>query len=103
MNKIFMKVSDEDAKVLSDSIVETEACRGLYDEAIKQAQFSPEAMKFIMDYYMHNLKVHKTLWRELLIKYIGEAEAAKLINILRFDVVKKVIFQIEVEGCALCK
>ena len=97
------KVNDEDARKLCESITETEACRELYQAAVRQADVLPDALKMVLDYYMHCLKEHKALWREILIKYIGEDEAAKLYNILRFDPVKKVIFRLEIEGCALCK
>lgn len=103
MSTILCKVSDEDAKKLTDTIVEVEACRELYENASRRIDCPPPALKLILDYYMHSLKVHKTLWRELLVKYVGEDEASKFYNILRFDTVKKVIFKLEIEGCSLCQ
>jgi hypothetical protein len=98
-----IKVSDADAKKLTDTIVEAEASRELYEAAIKRVDCVPEALKVILDYYMHALKVHKALWREILVQYMGEDEATRLYKILRFDTVKKVIFQLDIKGCALCK
>jgi hypothetical protein len=103
MNKILAKVSEEDAKELNDSIVETEACRELYQEATKRVDCPPEALRYVLDYYMQCLKVHKALWRRILVDYVGEETASTLYNILRFDTIKNVIFQIEIEGCKICK
>lgn len=103
MNKILCKITDEDAAKLTDTIVEVEACRELYNKATNHIDYQPLALKVILDYYMHSLKVHKGLWRELLVKYIGEDETSQFYNILRFDTVQKVIFKIEVEGCTLCQ
>ena len=103
MSRILCKVSDEDAKKLIDTIIEVEACKELYDESMKRVDVVPVALKTILDYYMYTLKIHKTLWMELLVKYIGEDDATMYLKILRFNRVKKVIFQLEIEGCALCK
>jgi len=91
MNTILCKVSGEDAKNLYDTIVEVEACRELYDTAKGKADCTPFAFKSIMDYFMQSLKVHKTLWKDLVIKYLGEDVAD--FDLLRFDPVKKVIFR----------
>jgi hypothetical protein len=103
MNMIMVKVLDEDAKKLTDTIIEVEACRELHEEAMKRADYNGLSVKIELDYYMECLKVHKALWREILVKYIGEEDASMMFNILRFDTVKKVIFQIEIEGCSLCQ
>jgi len=103
MNKILCKISDEDAKRLTDTIIEVEMCKQTFDESTKKVDYSADALRMIFDYYIHSLKVHKNLWVELLIKYIGEEETSTMFYVLRFDTVKKVIFQMEIEGCALCK
>lgn len=103
MNKILCKVEDGDAKILNDSIVEVEACREFYQSSIRSVETTPIAMKAILDYYMETLKVHKSLWQRLLVKYVGEDVVAEKYMILRFDPVKCVIFQLNIEGCALCK
>jgi hypothetical protein len=103
MNNILCKMTDEDAIRLTDTIVEVEMCKGLYDEAAKGTDFNPMALKTVFDYYIHSVKIHKALWRELLIKYVGEDKASELFMILRFDTIKKVIFTLDIEGCALCQ
>lgn len=100
--KIFCKVSNEDDKNLYDSIVEVEACRDLYESATKNFDCTPDALKAILDYYMHKLKEHKSLWKDILVKYVGEDQASSMLNILRYDPAKKVIFLPDIEGCALC-
>jgi len=94
-----IKVDREDALRLCDSITETEASRELYEEATKRADCTPEAVKVIMDYFMHCLKEHKALWRDMLVKYVGENAASEKYNVLRFDKIKWVIF--EVASCRL--
>ena len=103
MSKILCKVTDEDAIRLTDTIVEVEMCKELYDESARRVDFNPLALKTIFDYYIHSVKVHKALWRELLVKYIGEDKASELFMILRFDTIKKVIFTLDIEGCSLCQ
>jgi len=103
MSEILCKVSDEDAKRLTETIVEVEACNEYYNKAMKQMDCQPIAIKAILDYLMQVLKTHKMLWTELLIKYVGEEDASAMYRILRFDTIKKVIFKIEIEGCSLCK
>lgn len=103
MSKILCKVTDEDAIRLTDTIVEVEMCKGLYDESARRTDFNPLALKTIFDYYIHSVKIHKALWRELLIKYIGEDKVSELLMILRFDTIKKVIFTLDIEGCSLCQ
>jgi hypothetical protein len=103
MNKILCKVTDEDAIRLTNTIVEVEMCKELYDEAAKRTDFNPVALKTVFDYYIHNMKIHKALWSELLIKYIGEDKSSELYRILRFDTIKKVIFTLDIEGCSLCQ
>jgi hypothetical protein len=103
MNEILSKVSDEDAKILNDSIVEVEACIGLFEVAKKKMDCTPMAFKTILEYYMSVLKLHKELWRNILVSYLGEEDASKYYMILRFDPVKKVIFKLNIEGCNICK
>jgi len=103
MNKILCKMAKEDAKKLIDTIVEVETCGELYNSAIKSIDCVPEALKVILEYYMYTLKIHKAMWTDILVKYIGEDETALKLPILRFDRVKEVIFELEIEGCSLCK
>jgi hypothetical protein len=102
MSKILCKISDEDARTLSDSIIEVETAERVRNEAMGRTDCTPEVLRVIMDYHIHALQAHKALWRDILIKYIGEDEASRLYQILRFDMVKNVIFEMEIEGCALC-
>jgi len=102
MNQIFCQTSNEDAKKLNDSIIEVQICDRLYKESVKRIDISPLALKIILDYYLQSLKLHKQLWKELLIKYIGEDDTATFYNILRFDTVKNLIFKMDTEGCSLC-
>ncbi len=66
--RILSKVSKEDARELNNTIIEVEACQGLYKEAMKDLSSSPAALKTLLDYYMHSLKIHKSLWKDILIK-----------------------------------
>lgn len=90
-------VKEKDAKELTDSIVEVEACRELYEEAAKQTNYSPKALKDVLDYYMQALKKHKALWRDILFKYVGEENAMYYRDVYRFDTYKKVIFLAEIK------
>ncbi len=103
MNTILCKISDNDAEVLIGTIIKVEAAAALYEDAVKGADYTPMAFKTVLRYYMEVLKEHKTLWRDLLIKYIGEGDTSKYYDILRFDTIKKVIFKLGIEGCALCE
>jgi len=100
--KIFCKVAYEDDRILYDSIVEVEACQELYNNATRSLDCTPDALKAIFEYYMHCLKEHKRIWKEVLVKYIGEDQASAMFRVLRYDPAKKVIFLPDIEGCALC-
>jgi hypothetical protein len=100
--KIFCKVSDEDDRILYDSIVETEACKELYQNAVKSLECTPDALQAILDYYMHCLKEHKRVWKDMLVKYVGEDQASAIFRAARYDPAKKVVFLPDIEGCALC-
>lgn len=103
MSKMLIKISDEDAKKLYDTVVEVEASKQMYDMSVRQMNVQPLAIKVILDYYMYVLKTHKALWKDTLIKYLGEDAAAEMLMVLRYDPVKKVIFKLEIEGCPLCE
>jgi hypothetical protein len=100
---VFCKMNDDDARKLTNTIVETDAAFDIYQKASKDVGFTPHALKVILDFYMESLKAHKALWRELLVKYIGEEDASKYYKVLRYDTIKKVIFRMEIEGCTLCE
>jgi hypothetical protein len=102
MNQILCKVSDEDAKKLVDTIDEANACKVLFDSAKTKMDCTSQAFKIILEYFKETQKAHWTLWRDLLVKYIGEDDTSKLYNLLKFDAIKKEILKLEVEGCVLC-
>jgi hypothetical protein len=102
MNQRLAKVSEEDARVLNDSIVETEAALQLYKDASREGGFKPDALKTLLEYHLTVLKVHKALWRDILVRYLGQDDAAKYYQVLRFDPIEKVIFKLDIEGCSLC-
>lgn len=90
--KELILVREKDARELTDSIVEVDASRELYEDASKQPNFSPKALKNTLDYFMQALKKHKALWRDILFKYVGEENALQYRDMYRFDTYKKVIF-----------
>lgn len=94
----FVQVKEKDAKELSDSIVEVEAYKELYEKAARQPNYSSAALKDVLDCFMQSLKKHKALWREFLFKYVGEENALYYRDMYKFDVYKKVIFLPESEG-----
>lgn len=102
MSNILCKISDDDAIKLNETIDELQFCEIKYNKAI-QSECPPFVFKEILEYYVFTQKIHKKIWREILIKYVGEDEASKHYNILRFDPVKKAIFKINFEGCNLCR
>ena len=91
-------IKEKDAKELSDSIVEVEACRELYEQAAKQPNYSSVALKDVLEYFIQALKKHKALWREILFKYVGEENTLFYRDMYKFDIYKKVIFLPEIEG-----
>lgn len=102
MSNVLCKVNDDDVLKLNALIDELQLCEIKYNKAIN-SNCPPFAFKEILEYYIHVNKIHKVLWREILIKYIGEEEASKYYNVLRYDPIKKVIFKINISGCNLCK
>jgi hypothetical protein len=90
--KNMIPVKGKDAKELSDTIVEVEACRELYEQALTQPVYSSQALTDVLNRFMQALKVHKALWRELLLKYAGEENALYYRDLYRYDTMKKVIF-----------
>lgn len=94
----FISVKGKDARELSDTIVEVEACRELYEQALLQPDYSRQVVKDLLDRFMQALKVHKALWRDLLIKYAGEENAVYYRDYYRFDMYKRVIFLQGMEG-----
>ncbi len=97
-SKELVPVKEKDARELADTIVEVEACKELYEKAVKQPNYSSHAMKDVLDRFMSALKKHKALWRELLIKYVGEEKAMYYRDVYRYDIFKKVIFLQDMEG-----
>ncbi len=95
-------VKEKDARELTDTIVEVEASKELYEVAIHQANYSPQAFRELLNHYMSVLKKHKAIWKSMLVKYVGEENALFYRDMYRFDVYKKVIFLPENEGCELC-
>jgi hypothetical protein len=85
-------VNERDAKELTDTIVEVEAYRELYDQALREPDYSPNALKDLLDRFMQALKTHKALWRDLLFQYVGEENALYYRDYYRFDTYKQVIF-----------
>lgn len=94
----FIPVKGKDARELSDTIVEVEACRELYEQALTQTNYSSQALKDILEHFMQTLKKHKALWRDLLVKYVGEENALYYRDYYHFDMYKRVIFLQEMEG-----
>ena len=103
MNQIICKVSEEEAKRLVDVVTELETTFRLYDDAVRRIDCSPAALKTILDYYVHCQKVHDAAWKAVLLKHVGEDDAAQYYRLYRFDIFKKTIFKLDVEGCPLCK
>lgn len=88
----FVPVNERDARELTDTIVEVEAYRELYDQALKETGCSSQALRDILDRFMQALKTHKALWRDLLFQYVGEENALYYRDYYRFDTYKQVIF-----------
>lgn len=99
-NKILSKVSEDDAKELTLSIIEVEVCHSLYNEAMKDFSISKNSLQVLLEYYMHVLKAHKTLWKTILIKYLNEDDASRYEQKCRFDTIKHVIFLLDCESCS---
>jgi hypothetical protein len=85
-------VEGKDARELTDTIVEVEACRELYEQALREPNYTSQAMRDVLDRFMQALKTHKALWRDLLFKYAGEENALYYRDYYRFDTYKQVIF-----------
>jgi hypothetical protein len=96
--KELIPVKEKDAKELTESIVEVEASRELFEEAAKKTNYSSKALTDLLDYFMQALKRHKALWMDLLFKYVGEEKTLFYRDMYRFDMYKKVIFLLENEG-----
>jgi nitric oxide synthase oxygenase domain/subunit len=96
-----INVEDEDAKELTDTAIETDALKEIFDNAKNQGT-DPTIIAEILKEYMQALKNHKTIWNRILVKYVGSDNASKFYRIYRFDMYKKVIFKQQIEGCALC-
>ena len=88
----FVPVIEKDARELTDTIVEVDAYRELYDGALSEPNYSSQALRDILDRFMQALKTHKALWRDLLFKYVGEENALYYRDYYRFDTYKQVIF-----------
>jgi len=97
---ILCGVSKDDAEKLNNTIIEVNMCEKLYKYAMEDINCSPIALKTLLDYYMFAIKVHKTLWKEIAIQYVGEEKVISSFNSLRFDPLRQVIFQME---CGQCK
>lgn len=95
-------VKEKDAKELASSITEVEASKELYEIAVKQANYSPQALREVLEQYMNSLKKHKEIWRKLLHKYVEEKELLFYRDAYRYDIYKKVIFLPEIEEDKLC-
>lgn len=92
LGKKMITVNVRDAKKLTSSIVEVDAYRSLYEKAAIQSDYSPQAFKDLLSRYMSTLKKHKSLWKEMLLKYIGEEDASYYRDMYKFDIIKNVIF-----------
>lgn len=91
-NNDLIQVSDKDAKVLTDTIVEVEACQELYQKALNEGNYPQHLFKGILEQYMNALKEHKYKWRETLKKYVEEDDLLYYRDLYLFDIFKKVIF-----------
>ena len=100
MNDILCSVGDEDVQKLVETADEAQICEIKYNQLL-QTECPSFVFKIVLEYYVHTLKIHKQVWREILIKYIGEDEASKYYNILKFDPFKKVIYKMDIQGCTL--
>ncbi len=56
----------EDAKALTDTFVEVEACQELYQTAVSDGNYTSQAYKGILEQNMTALKIHKVKWRNIL-------------------------------------
>jgi len=90
--KEFISMKEKDARELEESIVEVEAYRELYEQAAKQINYAPKALKDVLDCFIQSLKKHKALWKELLFKYVGEENTLYYRDMYKYDVYKRVIF-----------
>ena len=102
MSKFYIQVTDEEAEKLYNSLLEVEMTRTLYEVATRQMDFSPEAFKILIMYLNESYKIYKIYWNSILTKYLGEDDTSRYFNILRFNPIKKVIYNLEIEGCPLC-
>lgn len=85
-------VDEPTAKKLTSSIVEVEAYKSLYEKSVLQHNYPPQAFKNLLNSYMDALIQHKALWKEILIKFVGEDEASLYRDLYKFDIYKKAIF-----------
>jgi hypothetical protein len=101
--KDMVKVENSDANILLESIIETDASFQIFNEAQRDIRVTPESLKILYDIYMRNLKKHKILWKEILVKYVGEDNASDYQMLYRFDIYKQVIFLLNNNGgCESC-
>ena len=96
--KELISVKEKDARELEGSIVEVEAYRELYEQAARQANYAPKALKDVLDCFIQSLKKHKALWKEILLKYVGEENTSYYREMYKYDVYKRVIFLPEING-----
>lgn len=96
--KGWIDVKEKDARELTDSIIEVEASKELYEKALNKSDYSTKVLKDLLDYHLQALKKHKALWRDILFKYVGEENTLFYRDVYRFDIFKKVIFLPEAEG-----
>lgn len=100
---ILCTISNEDAEKLNNTIIEVNMCEKLYKYAIEDINCTPDALKVILDYYMFALKVHKSLWRQIINQYLSEDEYTSSFNLLRFDPIEQTIFKLDSSECLSCK
>lgn len=96
-----IKVNDEVAKKLIDTIIEVETSEKLLNEAKRDVSFDPRVFKTLMEYHVKALKEHRQFWMEVLVDHVGEDFASEYRNLYKFDIYMKVIFIQKVEGCSL--
>lgn len=102
-NKILVKLSKQDAVALDITIIELEASLEFYNQSRESMSITPQALKLITDYYMETLRKHKLLWKEILVRYMGEENASQFSRVYRYDMYKQGIFKMVIEGCQLCQ
>ncbi len=100
--KGMIQVNVEDAKALTDTIVEVEACQELYETAVRDGNYTSQAYKGILEQYMTALKIHKAKWRNILEEYVEEETLLYYREAYLFDIFKKVIFLPENVGDEVC-